>query len=286
MAAPGQTPRMSKPATEERPIAENRKARFDYFIEDQIEAGIALTGWEVKALRAARGNLKESYAIFRDNEVWLLGANIAPLPSASTHVDPDPVRLRKLLLHRREIDQLRSNVDRDSYTVVPLAMLGLIAPFQLRWGLSPPRLPVGRPLVAVLGFIGLLLAGLLLREGVHLAAHYVIGRVPRGAARLGGTGAGLTPRVRCAVLLPARAYRAILLSPGLLLGVVPGIAGIVVGSWLLIIWALWMLVAAGGDLAALWAMRGLPGNTPVRAHPSRPGCHYFASDEYVQNIDN
>ena len=173
-----------------------------------------------------------------------------------------------------------------AFAVVPLAMLGLIAPFQLRWGLSPPRLPVGRPLVAVLGFIGLLLAGLLLREGVHLAAHYVIGRVPRGAARLGGTGAGLTPRVRCAVLLPARAYRAILLSPGLLLGVVPGIAGIVVGSWLLIIWALWMLVAAGGDLAALWAMRGLPGNTPVRAHPSRPGCHYFASDEYVQNIDN
>jgi len=103
-------------------IVENRKARFDYFIEDQIEAGIALTGWEVKALRASRGNLKESYAIFRNNEIWLLGANIAPLPSASTHVDPDPVRLRKLLLHRREIDRLRSNVERDGYTVVPLAM--------------------------------------------------------------------------------------------------------------------------------------------------------------------
>ena len=103
-------------------IVENRKARFDYFIEDQIEAGIALTGWEVKSLRAARGNLKEAYAIFRDGEVWLLGANIAPLPSASTHVTPDPVRLRKLLLHRREIDRLRSNVERDGYTLVPLAM--------------------------------------------------------------------------------------------------------------------------------------------------------------------
>lgn len=172
-----------------------------------------------------------------------------------------------------------------AFAAVPVAMLVLIAPFQLRWGLTPPRLPVGRPLVAVLGFIGLLVAGLLLREAVHLAAYYVIGRVPRGAARLGGTGAGLTPRVRCAALLPARAYRAILLAPGLLLGVAPGIAGIVVGSWLLIIWALWMLVAAGGDLAALWAMRGLPGDTPVRAHPTRPGCEFFAPDEYVQNID-
>ena len=103
-------------------VAENRKARFNYAIEDTLEAGIALTGWEVKSLRAARGNLKEAYAIFRDGEVWLLGANIAPLPSASTHVDPDPVRLRKLLLHRREIDRLRSNVERDGYTLVPLAM--------------------------------------------------------------------------------------------------------------------------------------------------------------------
>ena len=173
-----------------------------------------------------------------------------------------------------------------AFAAVPVAMLGLIAPFQLRWGLTPPRLPVGQPIVAILGFVGLLLAGLLLREGVHLAAYYVIGRVPRGAARLGGTGAGLTPRVRCAVLLPARAYRAILLAPGVLLGVVPGIAGIVVGSWLLIIWALWMLVAAGGDLAALWAMRGLPAAMPVRAHPARPGCEFFTRDEYVQNIDN
>lgn len=173
-----------------------------------------------------------------------------------------------------------------AFAVVPLAMLGLFAPFQLRWGLTPPRLPVGRPLLLVLGFLGLLVAGLLLREAVHLAAYYVIGRVPRGAARLGGTGAGLTPRVRCAVLLPARAYRAILLTPALLLGVAPGILGIVVGSWLLILWALWMLVAAGGDLAALWAMRGLPGDTLVRAHPARPGCEFFASDKYVQNIDN
>ncbi len=172
-----------------------------------------------------------------------------------------------------------------AFAIVPLTMLGLIAPFQLRWGLAPPRLPVEQPLILVLGFIGLLLAGLLLREGVHLAAYYVIGRVPRGAARLAGTGAGLTPRVRCAVLLPARAYRAILLTPALLLGVVPGIVAIAIGLWLLVIWSLWMLVAAGGDLAALWAMRGLPADTPVRAHPSRPGCEVFASGEFVQNID-
>lgn len=173
-----------------------------------------------------------------------------------------------------------------AFAVVPLAMLGLFVPFQLRWGLAPPRLPVGQPLILVLGFVGLLLAGLLLREAVHLAAYYVIGRVPRGAARLGGTGAGLTPRVHCSTRLPARAYRAILLTPALLLGVAPGIVGIVVGSWLLIIWALWMLVAAGGELAALWAMRGLPGDTPVRAHPSRPGCEVFTAGEYVQNIDS
>src|SRR5690606_27441395 len=100
-------------------IVENRKARFDYFIEDQLEAGIALTGWEVKALRAGRGNLKESYAIFRDNEAWLLGANIAPLPSASTRLVPDPVRLQKLRLDRREIYRLSSNVERDGYTLMP-----------------------------------------------------------------------------------------------------------------------------------------------------------------------
>ena len=103
-------------------IVENRKARFDYFIEDQIEAGIALLGWEVKSMRDAHGNLKESYAVFRNNELWLIGAHITPLTSASTHVEADPVRMRKLLLHRRELDRLRGAVERDGYTLVPLAM--------------------------------------------------------------------------------------------------------------------------------------------------------------------
>lgn len=103
-------------------IAENRKARFDYFIEDKVEAGLALQGWEVKSLRSAKANLQEAYAIFRDDEAWLLGAHITPLSSASTHVEANPVRLRKLLLHRREIDRLRGAVERDGYTLVPLSM--------------------------------------------------------------------------------------------------------------------------------------------------------------------
>lgn len=111
-----------KAAAEPRLIAENRQARFDYYIEDQVEAGLALVGWEVKSLREAKANLKESYAIFRDNEAWLIGAHITPLASASTHVEANPVRMRKLLLHRREIDRLRGAVERDGYTLVPLAM--------------------------------------------------------------------------------------------------------------------------------------------------------------------
>ncbi len=103
-------------------IAENRKARFDFYIEDQFEAGLALQGWEVKSMREAKANLKESYAIFRNDEAWLIGAHITPLPSASTHVDANPVRMRKLLLHRREIDRLKGAVERDGYTLVPLAM--------------------------------------------------------------------------------------------------------------------------------------------------------------------
>lgn len=103
-------------------IAENRKARFDFYIEDQVEAGIALLGWEVKSMREAKANLKESYAIFRNDEAWLIGAHITPLTSASTHVEANPVRMRKLLLHRREIDRLRGAVEREGYTLVPLAM--------------------------------------------------------------------------------------------------------------------------------------------------------------------
>lgn len=103
-------------------IAENRKARFDYFIEDTLEAGISLEGWEVKSLRAGRANLKEGYAVIRYGEAWLIGANFSPLPSASTHVQPDPVRSRRLLLHRRELDKLIGATEREGYTIVPLSL--------------------------------------------------------------------------------------------------------------------------------------------------------------------
>ena len=106
----------------ERTIAENKKARFDYFIEDHLEAGVALEGWEVKSLRAGRANLSESYAILKDGEAFLLGAHISPLPSASTHVRTDPTRTRKLLLHRRELDRLVGAVERKGYTLVPLSL--------------------------------------------------------------------------------------------------------------------------------------------------------------------
>ncbi len=105
-----------------RTIAENRKARHDYFIEEQLEAGLALQGWEVKSLRAGRANLKEGYAVIRSGEAWLVGTNISPLTSASTHVTPDPVRSRKLLLKRRELDRLIGAVEREGYTLVPLSL--------------------------------------------------------------------------------------------------------------------------------------------------------------------
>ena len=103
-------------------IAENKKARFDYFIEENLEAGLTLEGWEVKCLRAGRANLKESYAVIKNGEAWLLGAHFSPLSSASTHIHPDPVRTRKLLLHRRELDRLIGAVERKGYTLVPLSL--------------------------------------------------------------------------------------------------------------------------------------------------------------------
>jgi len=101
-------------------IAVNRKARFDYFIEDQFEAGIVLEGWEVKSLREGRAQLKESYVNIHKGEIFLVGAHFSPLRQASTHVNPDPTRSRKLLLHRREINKLIGAVDQDGYTLVPL----------------------------------------------------------------------------------------------------------------------------------------------------------------------
>jgi SsrA-binding protein len=103
-------------------IAENRKARYDYFIEDRYEAGLALEGWEVKSLRAGRAQLKESYVYVRNGEAWLFGAHFSPLTSTSTHVHADPTRTRKLLLHRHQLDHLVGAVERRGYTVVPLVL--------------------------------------------------------------------------------------------------------------------------------------------------------------------
>ncbi|MCX8050226.1 MAG: SsrA-binding protein SmpB [Methylohalobius sp.] len=103
-------------------IAVNRQAKHDYFIEETFEVGLVLEGWEVKSLRAGRVNLKESYVLLKNGEAWLLGAHISPLASASTHVNPDPVRTRKLLLHKRELGRLIGQVERRGYTLIPLKL--------------------------------------------------------------------------------------------------------------------------------------------------------------------
>lgn len=101
-------------------IAQNKKAFHDYFIEEKYEAGIALDGWEVKAVRAGRAQLNEAYVMVRSGELYLLGSHISALPTASTHVQPDPIRTRKLLLHKEEINRLIGKVERAGYTLVPL----------------------------------------------------------------------------------------------------------------------------------------------------------------------
>lgn len=101
-------------------IVDNKKAFFDYFIEERFEAGIVLQGWEVKAIRAGRVQLKEAYVIVRNGEIFLFGAHISPLAAASTHISPEAVRTRKLLLHGKEIDKLIGKVERAGYTLVPL----------------------------------------------------------------------------------------------------------------------------------------------------------------------
>ena len=101
-------------------IAENRRARFDYHIEERFEAGIVLTGWEVKAIRAGQVQLTDGYVVIRDGELWLIGCRINPLRTASTHVLPEPDRTRKLLMHRAEIRRLIGKVEQRGYTLVPL----------------------------------------------------------------------------------------------------------------------------------------------------------------------
>jgi SsrA-binding protein len=101
-------------------IVENRKAFHDYFIEERVEAGLSLTGWEVKAIRAGRAHLKEAYVVIKNGELVLIGAHITPLVTASTHVNADPTRTRKLLMHREEINRLVGKVERAGYTLAPL----------------------------------------------------------------------------------------------------------------------------------------------------------------------
>jgi SsrA-binding protein len=103
-------------------IALNKRARHEYFIEDNFEAGLALQGWEVKSLRAGRAQIAESYVLIKDGEAWLFGAHISPLPTTSTHVVADPTRNRKLLLHRAELDRLIGAVERRGYALVPLRL--------------------------------------------------------------------------------------------------------------------------------------------------------------------
>lgn len=101
-------------------IADNKKAFHDYFIEERFEAGLVLEGWEVKAIRAGRTQLKEAYVVLKGEEVYVIGMHVSPLPTASTHINPDPTRSRKLLLHANEISKLIGLVERAGYTLVPL----------------------------------------------------------------------------------------------------------------------------------------------------------------------
>jgi SsrA-binding protein len=127
---------MAKPVKTERLIAENRKARFEYFIEERYEAGLVLQGWEVKAMRAGRAQLAEAYVFLRGNEAFLFGAHISPLNAASSHVVADPIRTRKLLLNASELSGLVGSVERKGYTLVPLELYWLHGRAKLSVGLA------------------------------------------------------------------------------------------------------------------------------------------------------
>lgn len=103
-------------------IIVNRKAKFEYFIEDQVEAGLVLLGWEIKSIRAGKVNLTDAHVIIKYGEAFLLGAQIQPLPTAAVHDHPDPIRTRKLLLSRRELNTFIGSVERQGYTLIPLSL--------------------------------------------------------------------------------------------------------------------------------------------------------------------
>ena len=116
MAKPGKIKQTSST------IALNKKARHDFFIEEKYEAGVALQGWEVKSLRAGSVHLRDSYVLLKDDEAYIIGCLITPLPTASTHITPDPQRTRKLLLHRKELNKLIGAVERKGYTLIVTAL--------------------------------------------------------------------------------------------------------------------------------------------------------------------
>lgn len=117
-------------------IAQNKKATFDYFIEERYEAGLVLEGWEVKAIRAGRAEIKEGYVIVRDGALYLIGAHISPLPEASTHIKPDALRTRKLLLRMEEIKRLIGKVEQRGFTLVPLDLHYKGGRIKLEFGLG------------------------------------------------------------------------------------------------------------------------------------------------------
>ena len=117
-------------------ITENRKARHDYFIEDRYEAGLVLEGWEVKSIRAGRVQINEAYVIVQRGALMLIGAHISPLQTASTHIHPDPVRTRKVLMHGAEIQRLIGKVERAGYALVPLDLHYLRGRVKLALGLA------------------------------------------------------------------------------------------------------------------------------------------------------
>lgn len=129
---------MAKPAKDNANalIAENRRARHEYFIEERYEAGLVLAGWEVKSMRAGRAQLAESYVVVSGSEVYLIGAHVTPLNTASTHVITDPTRKRKLLMNRAEIDHLIGAVEREGYTLIPLELYWKASRAKLRVGLA------------------------------------------------------------------------------------------------------------------------------------------------------
>jgi SsrA-binding protein len=131
---------MQKPNTKTTPgrktIAQNKRATHEYFIEERLEAGIVLQGWEVKSLRSGRAQLTDSYLLLKDEEIWLIGTHIPPLPTASTHIHPDSQRTRKLLLHKKEIERLIGKVQRKGYTLIPLFLYFTKGRAKLEFGLA------------------------------------------------------------------------------------------------------------------------------------------------------